>query len=112
MSMTQVYVFGAALVLVVLALWWLRRMRHRHVDRSQKVRLSAERERADDLRDCLVAHQSMVPDRTAGAADDTSGDPENPDAQLSPEQRKREERWRRAQSALDPELPADPESRR
>ena len=110
--MTQIYFFGAVLVLVAVALWWLRRMRHRHVDRSRKVRQSAERERADDLRDCLVAHQSMVPDRSTGAPDDTSGDPENPDAESSPERRRREERWRRAQSALDPELPADPESRR
>jgi hypothetical protein len=109
--MATVYFLGTVLVLVALAGWWIRRLMQRHDDHSRKRRQSAERERADDLRDCLAAHQSMVPDLSMGAPDDPSRDPEASGAESSPDRRRREERWRRAQSALDPELPAEPESR-
>lgn len=108
MSMVLVSSVGTGLVAVAVAGWWVHRLWERHVDRSRRVRKSAERERADDLRDCLLAHQSMVPDRSKGDPLQSAGGREPFGAETSPERRRAAERWRRAYSTFDPDLPADP----
>ncbi|KAB2968829.1 MAG: hypothetical protein F9K18_02245 [Thermoanaerobaculia bacterium] len=105
MSMVLVSSVGAGLVAVAVAGWWVHRRWERHLDRSRRVRKSAERERADDLRDCLLAHQSLVPDRTATGFESPAGEGEPPSAASSPQRRGAEERWQRAYSKFDPDLP-------
>jgi ABC-type nickel/cobalt efflux system permease component RcnA len=102
MSMSWVGFFGTVLALLAFAAWWVRREWKQSAGRRQRARKSAERQKADDLRDCRVAHQSLVPDRSERDAD-ASGDASVPG------RRRAEERWKHAYSTasrLDPELPA------
>jgi hypothetical protein len=107
MSMALVSSLGTGLVVVAVAGWWIRRLWNHHVDRSLRVRKSAERERANDLRDCRLAHESLLPDRSEVDPVLPSRGPGPFGAEASPERRRAEERWRRAHSVFDPDLPAE-----
>jgi hypothetical protein len=110
MKMALVSSVGTGLIVLAVALWWIRRLWNHHLDRSLRVRKSAERERADDLRDCRLAHESLLPGLSEGDPARASGGPRPFGADASPERRGAEERWRRAHSVFDPDLPAPRDS--
>jgi len=81
----------------------------RSAGRQQKARRLAEREKANDLRDCRVAHESLVRDPAERASGASSSGPEA-SGDAASERSRAQERWHGAYSTsskLDPDLPAD-----
>jgi hypothetical protein len=114
MSTSLVAFVGTCLVLLALAGWWARSLWSRSANRRNRALRAAERQKADDLRDCRLAHESLSPDRSAAGTEDSPRGPGASGAETSQGRRRAEERWQRAYataSRLDPELPAGREER-
>lgn len=95
---------GTGFGVLAVAGWWMRREWQRSADRKQRARHAAERTKAADLRDCRVAHESLVAD----PAEREAGDPAAAGASPEPGRRRAEQRWQHAYSTaskLDPDLP-------